>query len=759
MKKLMSVLLFLTMAVTLSFPCLAETDADAENEVPAAESGDSYEYEEVFAEWNEDAPALQELVDYVEIVTDEVSDDYIPPEDRIAVFDMDGTLYGELFPTYLEYYMMAWRILEDPSFQPDEEMLEVAREIRDSVDTRDGIVSHSFASDMPARHAVQAARAYAGMTIDEFSDFVTEILLRDVDGFEGMTYGEAFYLPMIEVVEYLQDNDFKVFVVSGSDRFICRTLIEGYMDVSAENIIGMDVAMIASGQNGTDGLDYVFDPENDKLIRSDQLLIKNIKMNKVSQIARDIGRQPVLSFGNTSGDVSMHNYTISNNPYKSEAFMLIADDEERDYGNYEKAQSLRQQWEESGYHVISMKDDFRTIYGDDVVKTGSFRWADELADSREENRRGSGPIVLKADSKPDGNAEIPETEAPEETAAVPELTAEDSYAEIPETEASEENTEAPEAEIPEINAEASEAEVPEINAEAPETEVPDVNAEYPDMDIFAAGAEYPYDNAYASGSGQPRHASLAPEMGDNSDDLFASGSGYANDVIQPAGTRKPDHASYASGSGQPRHASFAPEKGTLSDAAFAPEEAPAYHALPAPAGGDPSDAAFAPTEESPHHASLGLTEENPHHAAFAPTEKTPHHAAFAPETENSFDGACDPGMECPAEENTDPEDIQYVMYLGTNDKDTNEPVCTPEEAKEKTKAILTDHFGGYTIQEAEGGWIDEDGTLYQEYTLVIYLSDTSPDAVHEAADELIREFDQSSVLIQANRTQTEFYSG
>ena len=103
-------------------------------------------------------------------------------------------------------------------------------------------------------------------------------------------------------------------------------------------------------------------------------------------------------------------------------------------------------------------------------------------------------------------------------------------------------------------------------------------------------------------------------------------------------------------------------------------------------------------------------------------------------------------------------DVQYVMYLGTNGKDTNEPVFTPEDAKTKAEEILIDHFGGYTIQEASGGWADE-GTLYQEYTLVIYLSDTTPEQVYAAADELIRVFDQSSVLIQANETRTEFYSG
>lgn len=105
---------------------------------------------------------------------------------------------------------------------------------------------------------------------------------------------------------------------------------------------------------------------------------------------------------------------------------------------------------------------------------------------------------------------------------------------------------------------------------------------------------------------------------------------------------------------------------------------------------------------------------------------------------------------------SDMQDTQYVLYLGTNDKDTNEPVFTPEDARAKAEAILIDHFGGYTIQEANGGW-EYDGIRYQEYTIVIYLSDTTLDEVHAAADDMIRTFNQSSVLIQANKTTTEFY--
>lgn len=351
------------------------------------------EYEELFPEWKEEAPALNALIDYVEAVTDESSADYIPQEDRIAVFDMDGTLMGELYPTYLEYYMLAWRILKDPAIEPDAEMLEVGRTLRDCA------LDNSFPEDMAMQHAIQAARAYAGMTLSEFEDFVTEILLREADGFEGMTYGEAFYLPMVEVIEYLQDNGFKCYICSGSDRFICRVFIEGMVDIPYEQIIGMDVQLEATGQGDTEGLDYVYTTADD-VIRTDKLLIKNLKTNKVLQIAQEIGRQPVLSFGNSSGDVSMHNYTISNNAYKSMAFMLIADDDQRDYGDPEKAADLQEKWENNGYQVISMANDWNTIYGEDVVKTGEFHWLEELAEER---------VPVEAEEPDSAEAEEPAT--------------------------------------------------------------------------------------------------------------------------------------------------------------------------------------------------------------------------------------------------------------------------------------------------------------------------------------------------------------
>jgi hypothetical protein len=86
----------------------------------------------------------------------------------------------------------------------------------------------------------------------------------------------------------------------------------------------------------------------------------------VLQISQEIGKVPVLTFGNSGGDAAMHNYCLGNTKHRTAAFMLIADDDARDHANREKALKLGQQWREAGYHVISMRDDFKTIYGQGV---------------------------------------------------------------------------------------------------------------------------------------------------------------------------------------------------------------------------------------------------------------------------------------------------------------------------------------------------------------------------------------------------------
>ena len=92
-------------------------------------------------------------------------------------------------------------------------------------------------------------------------------------------------------------------------------------------------------------------------------------MEKVVKIEREIGKKPVLAFGNSSGDSSMFEYTITNNKYKAAAFTLLCDDTAREFGKPSKAEKMKQSAEANGWTAISMRDDFKTIYGDNVKRT------------------------------------------------------------------------------------------------------------------------------------------------------------------------------------------------------------------------------------------------------------------------------------------------------------------------------------------------------------------------------------------------------
>ena len=315
-----------------------------------------------FPSWN-NCEALTALQAYVEDVTSPQSSNFIPIEDRIVTTDMDGTFVGELYPSYFEYMMLEYRVLDDPSYKDKapEDVRQAAQAIRDFVRTGKKLPDHF---DMI--HAYAAAKAYAGMTIAEFDAYVKAYGEKQVNGFKGMTYGKSFYQPMLEVYDYLKAKGFTVYVVSGSDRFICRALVES-IGIAPNRVIGMDVKFESNKQGETAGVDYTMN-KDEYLVRTDQLIIKNLKTNKVKQISQEIGKVPVMSFGNSGGDVSMHNYCLSNKKYRTAVFQLIADDDARDHANREKGLALGQKWRDAGFHVISMRDDFKTIYGFNVQK-------------------------------------------------------------------------------------------------------------------------------------------------------------------------------------------------------------------------------------------------------------------------------------------------------------------------------------------------------------------------------------------------------
>ena len=343
--------------------------------------------------WTNDATAKAALTNYMNEITDENSDKFIPVESRVAVFDLDGTLFCETDPNYFDYCLLKYRVLDDPEYKDKASDFEkeVANKIKEQNET-----GASF-KGLEVDHGKAVASAFKGMTNAEFNDYIQEFKKQSMPSYEGMTRGEGFYKPMIEVVNYLKANDFDVYVVSGTDRFIVRGIVDNSpLDLPNRKIIGSDETLVATGQGDTDGLDYVF-TDQDKLVLGGDFIIKNLKMNKVTVIMQEIGQQPVLSFGNSTGDASMAEFVTTNNPYESLAFMLCCDDTERENGNTEKADKMFNLCEEFDWVPVSMKNDWKTIYGDGVTYLSAENTGDKLAEIKE---RGVLKVGAAGDYQP-----------------------------------------------------------------------------------------------------------------------------------------------------------------------------------------------------------------------------------------------------------------------------------------------------------------------------------------------------------------------
>ena len=347
---------------TLTLQCAGRDSAGGENIAG----------EDALSLWNADAEARNALISYIETIT-KPGKDFIPVADRIAVFDLDGTLLCETDPNYLDYNMYVYRVLEDPSYKDKatQHQIDVANKIIQVNET--GVVPEG----LDVAHQVAYMEAFAGMTIAEYNQYVQEFIHQPAPGYNGMERGQAYYQPMLEVIKYLQANQFTVYIVSGTDRLQVRAAVAGVLDIPERQIIGSDGTIVASGQTKTDDLNddnlhYVYQT-NDVLIRGGGFIVKNLKMNKEKRLIAllllaEIGQQPVLSCGNSTGDSSMAQYVISNKPYPAKAFMLLADDLVRENGNQAKADKMLKLCRENGWIPISMKNDWATIYGEGVTR-------------------------------------------------------------------------------------------------------------------------------------------------------------------------------------------------------------------------------------------------------------------------------------------------------------------------------------------------------------------------------------------------------
>ena len=317
-----------------------------------------------FQFWNDDSPTKAKIVEFVEDVTNPYSANYIPPEDRVATFDMDGTFYCETAPIYFQEAMFLHRVLEDKNYTAPKKYLDLAKKIKPKYYNKEKLTPAEDKLHIEALTAV-----YAGMTDEEYRAYVRDFMNDNEVGLTNLKRGEAFYLPMVEIISYLTNNDFQVYIDTACGVSTTRELVKDIIPVRYDRILGTDFNYTSTGM-GKDKPDaHFFDRHKERIIISGKPLIENGKTRKIFTILNQIGKKPVLAFGNSSGDSGMLEYTLQDNKYRSMSFFVICDDVERELGNLKRAESDKNLALKRGWNPISMHDEFKTIYGDNVKVT------------------------------------------------------------------------------------------------------------------------------------------------------------------------------------------------------------------------------------------------------------------------------------------------------------------------------------------------------------------------------------------------------
>ena len=304
--------------------------------------------------WN-DCESKAKLINFINNISN------IPKEARIAVFDLDGTLFQETDPVYNDWKIYQYRILNDTNYTPTENQKRIVNKLNKA------IKDHVMSDDLEIEIYYSNAEIFKGMTLDEYDKYIKDFLNKPSDGYNNLLRGNAFFIPMLEIIEYLQKNQFNIFIVSATDRYQVRSVINGHINIPISNIIGTDYELSVINQGNKKGYKYNYIP-NEKLILKGELISLNSRLNKINGIIRNIGRKPILMFGNSEGDASMADYVISDNEYNSLSFMVLNDDLIRERGNQISANKMKQLCEKKNWIPISMKNDWKTIYGIDVSR-------------------------------------------------------------------------------------------------------------------------------------------------------------------------------------------------------------------------------------------------------------------------------------------------------------------------------------------------------------------------------------------------------
>ncbi|TLU64647.1 haloacid dehalogenase-like hydrolase [Thalassotalea litorea] len=302
------------------------------------------------ASWS-DSQAKNRLMEYVSTVTTKGSS-FVDTEQRVAVFDNDGTLWAEQ-PIYFQLVFAMDRLKAMQSQHPEWKTEEpfksaLAGDVKSALSSHENLAKLIFAS-------------HAGMSQVEFKQAVKEWITTAKHPTTGRKYTEMVYQPMLEVLDYLRANGFKTYIVSGGGIDFMRVWAEEVYGIPPEQVIGSSVEKT-----------FTFNQDGSaQITRQSELNFNNDKEGKPVAIDAHIGRRPLIAFGNSDGDLAMMQYTMAGSG-KRLAVYIHHTDKEREWaydrdshiGSLDKGLDYATEHKDDGWIIVDMKKDWKVVFSE-----------------------------------------------------------------------------------------------------------------------------------------------------------------------------------------------------------------------------------------------------------------------------------------------------------------------------------------------------------------------------------------------------------
>lgn len=332
------------LTVVVLSACATTAPHQGATHTPRAPSGNS-----TLATWN-DTPAERSIIDFVTRVTTPESKDFVPRAERIAVFNLDGTLWVEQ-PASVQLVFSLQRVKTVASQHPAWKRQESYRSI-----LKGNLKSIASSGDAGALKLL--AISHAGMTTDGFASVVHDWFQTATDPRFNRPYTELAYQPMVDLLAYLRANGFKTYIVSADDVEFIRQISQQMYGVPPEQVIGSTVRHQYAVVNGTA-----------TLTRTAQIETLNDGTMKPQTIDATIGRRPLMAFGSSDGDLPMLEWTTSGDGPRFAA-LIHHTDAQREYAYDRTARSGRldkglEEANVKGWLIVDAKDDWRKVFKDD----------------------------------------------------------------------------------------------------------------------------------------------------------------------------------------------------------------------------------------------------------------------------------------------------------------------------------------------------------------------------------------------------------